>query len=465
MSRRPIYMKNRTNSYLMIIALLLVLVFVVYGYNKNFSLQSLVENSELNGRSFAGKVEEIVSPKSLIKAYFMQQNEVPIVAVSFIFADTGSAYDDMGKKGIASLMASTITDGTMLKSADTIRDEIGIKGISISFGSSKDSISGSLVTPKEYLEDAMALLRDILIRPKFERKYLEVAKAQVIKALEVEKENPVKELSLANDKLVFGNHEYAQNPLGNKQDVLNISQADLRKFVKERLAKDNLYVGVAGDLTNDDAKFVVDEIFGGLRDKKQGKTIDNVELNFNQPVLEISRKDGQNIVSFTTEGTCRKCEDFYPLYIANHIFGGAGLNSKLNQKIREKEGLTYGAYSAMILTDKANLLTVGFSTTKDNFEKAVSMFKNEWKHYAQNGFSKEDVDFAKDYLIASYNLRFASILGIADILVMQQKMDLGLDFLSKRNDYVKGVSVEAVNQALKKYFTDKMLQAQIGNFN
>ena len=48
---------------------------------------------------------------------------------------------------------------------------------------------------------------------------------------------------------------------------------------------------------------------------------------------------------------------------------------------------------------------------------------------------------------------------------MQQKMDLGLNFLSKRNDYVKSVSVEAVNQALKKYFTDKMLQAQIGNFN
>ena len=118
----------------------------------------------------------------------------------------------------------------------------------------------------------------------------------------------------------------------------------------------------------------------------------------------------------------------------------------------------------MILTDKANLLTVGFSTTNENFNKAVDMFKNEWKNYAQNGFSKEDVDFAKDYLIASYNLRFASILGIADILVMQQKMDLGLDFLSKRNEYVKNVSVEDVNKAAKKYFTDKLLQAQIGIF-
>lgn len=447
------------------IALLLGLIFIVYGYNKNFSLQSLVENSELNGRSFAGKVEEIESHKSKIKAYFMQQNEVPIVAISFVFGNTGSAYDDEGKKGIASLMASTITDGTLNKSANDIRDEAGVKGISISFDSSKDSISGSLVAPKEYFEDAVALLRDILTKPKFEKKYLEIARAQGLKALDVEKENPVKELSLANDKLVFKNHVYSQNPLGNKRDLMNISQDDLRKFVKDRLAKDNLYVGIAGDLTSDDAKYVVDEIFGNLSEKNTAKEIDKVELDFNQPVLKINRNDGQNIVSFTTKGTCRKCEDFYPLYVANHIFGGAGLTSKLNQKIREKEGLTYGAYSSMVLMDKADLLTVGFSTTKDNFDKAVDMFKNEWKNYAQNGFSKEDVEFAKDYLIASYNLRFASILGIADILVMQQKLELGLDFLNKRNEYVKNVSVDDVNKLLKKYFTDKMLQSQIGSFN
>ena len=270
---------------------------------------------------------------------------------------------------------------------------------------------------------------------------------------------------MANEKLVFANHEYADNSLGTEQDITSITQDDLKNFVKSKLARNNLYLGIAGDITSDDAMFLSDEIFGGLQEKNQTKKIENAVIDFEQPVKKINRKDGQNIVSFTTMGTCRKCEDFYPLYVANYIFGGAGLNSKLNQQIREKEGLTYGGYSSMVLMDKVNLLNVGFSTTKDNFEKAVSMFKKEWKNYAQNGFSKKDVDLAKDYLIASYNLRFASISGIADMLAMQQKMELGLDFLSKRNDYVKNVSVEDVNKAAKKYFTDKMLQAQIGTFN
>ncbi|MBR1949031.1 MAG: insulinase family protein, partial [Alphaproteobacteria bacterium] len=291
------------------------------------------------------------------------------------------------------------------------------------------------------------------------------AKAQIIKSLAVEKETPERELSLANDKLVFGDHEYSENTLGKIEDIANITQLDLKKFVKNKLAKDNLYVGMAGDLTSDDARYLLDKIFGDLSEKSLGKKLDDVVLDFSKPNIKIDRKDGQNIVVFTTNGTCRKCEDFYPLYVANYIFGGAGLNSKLNQKIREKEGLTYGAYSSMILSDKANLLTVGFSTTKDNFEKAVSMFRDEWKNYAQNGFDEDDVKFAKDYLISSYNLRFASILGIADMLVMQQKFDLGLDFLNKRNDYVKNVSAKSVSEAAKKYFTENLLQAQIGTFN
>ena len=83
----------------------------------------------------------------------------------------------------------------------------------------------------------------------------------------------------------------------------------------------------------------------------------------------------------------------------------------------------------------------------------------------KNGFREDEVEMAKNYLIASYNLRFASISGIADMLVMQQKYDLGPDFLQKRNFYVKNVTVEDVNLAASKYFADNMLQAQIGTFN
>ena len=170
------------------------------------------------------------------------------------------------------------------------------------------------------------------------------------------------------------------------------------------------------------------------------------------------------MVNFAGMGTCRKCEDFYPWYIANYIFGGSGLSSKINMSLREKEGLTYGAYSGLVINDKSNLLAAGFSTTPDNYEKALDMFYEEWQQIAKDGFSEEELVAAKNYLTSSYNLRFASIDGIADMLVMMQKYDLGLDFLQKRNGYVDAVTLQQINDAAAKYFTKEILRAEIGNF-
>lgn len=71
--------------------------------------------------------------------------------------------------------------------------------------------------------------------------------------------------------------------------------------------------------------------------------------------------------------------------------------------------------------------------------------------------SAQELEDAKDYLISSYNLRFASIDGIADMAAYMQKDDLGLDFLQKRNDYVRSVTLEDINRAIRKYFNKDML--------
>ena len=82
----------------------------------------------------------------------------------------------------------------------------------------------------------------------------------------------------------------------------------------------------------------------------------------------------------------------------------------------------------------------------------------------ETGFTEEELRAAKDYLTASYNLRFASIAGISDMLAYMQKYDLGLDFLQKRNGYVEGVTAEQLNRAAKQYFNNNLLQAGIGFF-
>ncbi|MBR2033844.1 MAG: insulinase family protein, partial [Alphaproteobacteria bacterium] len=173
----------------------------------------------------------------------------------------------------------------------------------------------------------------------------------------------------------------------------------------------------------------------------------------------------QNIALLAMPSVGRNHADFYPLFVANHIFGGSGLGSKLSQEIREKRGLTYGIYSYMTLDDKSQLLMIGFAATKDNFNKANEILRNEISEFSKKGITHEELQKAKNYLIASYNLRFASIETIAQILTAMQKYNLGLDFLQKRNEYVRKVNLNDVNTVITKYFnSNNLVGVEVGKF-
>ena len=464
MSRRPIYMKNSRKAYWLMAAFFAVVIWLVHASGDTSSLQYLVDNSELNGRTFQGKAEEIRAPKSGVRAFFMQEKSSPLVSAGFIFDRRGTAYDEQGKEGIANLAAMAMTAGAGRRNAETLRDELAVRGIKISFSADKDGFGGQISFPKDKMAEAAGYLKDILSSPLFEKKYVENLKAQILKTLATEKENPQQELALAFNRQIYGAHPYGRNPLGDDKTVAALTREDLKQFAGQKFGRNDLYTGVAGNLTKEEASWFIDTVFADLPEQAVLTDLPSPEIDWSKPILDINRQSGQNTVVFAVKGTCRKCADFYPLYMANYLFGGSGLNSRLNQQIREKEGLTYGGYSALVLNDKSDLITAGFSATKDKFVPAVEMFKAEWRKTAGKGFTAKELQTAKNYLTASYNLRFTSTAGIAEMLAYMQKYDLGLDFLQKRNGYVEKVTLDEINRAAAKYFTDKMLQAETGIF-
>ena len=156
-----------------------------------------------------------------------------------------------------------------------------------------------------------------------------------------------------------------------------------------------------------------------------------------------------------TKGTYRDSVDFYPLYLANYIFGESGLSSRLSKVIREKKGLTYGIYTYLTQKDAVALIEGGYSATQENFAAAQKLLLREWQKISKAGVTKQELANAKESLLNSFYLRFATIDGISDMLVLMQKYNLGLDFLDKRNDYIRQVSLEEVNAAAKKYFSEQ----------
>ena len=430
-----------------------------------FNPENILEKSELKNNKFNVEVKDVTSPRNHLKAYLFEEKTNPIISVSFIFKNAGLASDDKGKVGVSNMVASLLTYGAGELDVSAFHDELENNAISLSFDVNKDDFVGSLLTTKENASKAFDLLKKVLMNARFDRDNIEHVRRRMLMALQQQSEQPENLLGLAFADALFENHPYARNPLGAKKDIESLTQADLKEFVKRHFSQGNLVVGIAGDISQEEAETMLDDVFGDLPQSGSINFVRPAEVNFAFGRKDIETDSAQNISRFASLGVERLNPDFYPLYVANYIFGGSGLSSRLNVMAREKQGLTYGVYSYLDLADKASMIVGGFSSTPENFDKVIEIVQGEWLKFAEKGISEKELEDAKNYLISSYNLRFASIADLADIMAYMQKDNLGIDFLQKRNSYIENVRLDDVNRVIKKYFNkDKLVFVNVGKF-
>ncbi len=468
MSRRPIYMKSSHSG----VKWLFIMVLLGYGgwwlwqHRPMFNLQDIVENSELRRKNFEAKVQEIFSPRLNIPAYLFEDKTNPIVSLNFLFKNAGYASDGGDEQGISQVVAAMLTEGAGEYTNEQIKERLEDAAVSISFDVDKDDFSGSLLTTKKHQKEAFNLLKLMLTKPSFDQAELVRVIERQMEALKRQQEHPQNLLELNFLQELYGNHPYGRNPLGKTENIKKLTPEKLNSFVRNNLTRQNVIIGIAGDIDANEAGVMIDDVFGKLSSAEQINFVRSVDAVFDgRELIREYAGSGQNIVMKAVGGVGRSDKDFYPLFVANYILGGSGLNSRLSKSLREDNGLVYSVYSYMSLADKSPLLSVVYSTTPENHDKAERLFQEEWDKIAQGDVSEEELLRTKNYLTASYNLRFASLTGISELLVGMQKYNLGLDFLQKRNDYVNQVTLEEVNSAARTYLgKNKPVSVRIGRF-
>ncbi|MBP1531970.1 MAG: insulinase family protein [Alphaproteobacteria bacterium] len=436
---------------------------VIYYYasaNKQLDVENILQNSSLKNRSFASKVVNIES--NGVSAYLMEEHSAPIVSLSLAFKHSGWAYEDEKQAGISNILAAMLTSGAGEYSAEEFSDLCAEHGIHIEFTAQRDDITASMQMPAYDRELAVKLLKAVLYEPLLAENYLQINKEQTLTLLQLQKERPENVLKENFRHKMYGNHAYARQPLGNETSIAGLQAEDLRQYMEVKFTKNNLVVGIAGDISQAEAEDMLAELFALLPENENDDNLAVVKAPQYGTEYNVEMDTAQVVSHFAVPGTKRRNADFYALYLANYIFGGSGLNSRISQIIREKEGLTYGIYTYLSTADAAELLEGGFSATPENFVKAKKLLLQEWHKMAAEGVNEQELAEAKQALVASFNLRFDTVESIADMLVNIQEYNLGQDFLDKRNDYIQNVSLKEVNDAAKKYFRVEPLFVNVG---
>ena len=403
----------------------------------------------------ASKVERVIS-KGGIEAWFVRDTSVPLVSVEFIFRG-GAALDPEDKGGLANLVASLLDEGAGDLDSQAFQARLENLSIKLGFETGYDSFGGSLKTLNRNRDEAVRLLRLALLQPRFDDSAVERMTGEIVAGIKQRSSRPGYLARRVWQEAVFPDHPYRRPVSGTEESIKNITVDDLRGFMKTRLAKDRLYIGVSGDITTEELGVLLDDAFGDLPKTSSLGTVPKADPQSIGSTFVLEREIPQSVALFGLPALPRSDPDFYAAYVMNHILGGGSFSSWLYETVREQRGLAYSVYSYLSPRRDAPFWMGSVATANAGMAESVELIRAQVRKMYEQGVTDEELENAKLFINGSFPLRFTSSGRIAAILAHIQYDDLGIDYLERRAGLMNAVTKEDIARVAKRFLEPEKL--------
>jgi zinc protease len=408
----------------------------------------------------AAKIQHLISPGG-IEAWFVQDSTVPLIAMEYAFTG-GATQDPAGKAGVANMVASTIDEGSGDLDSKAFHERLDRRAIELSFSATRDYFRGSLRMLKDNRDEAFELLRMALTSAHLDDSDVERIRSQIMSNLRRDTTNPT---ALAGKKfmeLAFGDHPYARQASGTLESVPAITTSDMRDYIRHVLAKETLKVAVVGDVDPATLGKLLDQTFGGLPAKADLAPIPDVVAARPPQRAFVPLDVPQTVITFGGPGVARHDPKFMAAYVVNHVLGGGGLSSRLYHEVREKRGLAYSVYEALVWMDHSALFIGNTGTRADRAGDTVEALTREIKRMADEGPTQQELDEAKSYLKGSQMLQLDTSSKLAGAMLQYQLDKLPIDYIEKRNAIVDAVTLDDTKEMAKRLWGQGLLTVIVG---
>ncbi len=407
------------------------------------------------------KVEEITSPGG-IKAWLVRDDKLPLIAMHFSFRG-GVEQDPTDKQGLAELTAALLTQGAGSYNSESFQQQLADQSIQLEFNAGRDAITGAIKTLSATRDAAFKLLNLALTQPRFDLEALERARSQQLTAMKFELGDPDWQARHALFAAMFGDHPYGMRHFGTIATLNGITRNDIKDYATHVLARDNLFIGVAGNITPEDLAKILDDVFGALPAQAKTSPIADFVWPTDKTQILVPREGTQTGILFTAPAPSRDDPDWYAAQIVNYSLGGGGFSSRLMREVRDKEGLTYGISTQLAAMDHAAMIMGQAATDNAKAGAAKLLLTRVWRGVYRNGITEDEVAVAKDYLTGALPLQLTSTGAIAGVLVGMQLQQLGIDYLDRYKALIQQVKIEDIQRVIQKWFNpDKLMFAVVG---
>ncbi|MEZ0496722.1 M16 family metallopeptidase [Sphingomonas sp. IW22] len=390
-----------------------------------------------------------------LRVIVVDRPDLPLVSAQLV-VDGGAALDAAGKSGLAEMTASLLTKGTTTRSATEIAQAVESLGGAIASDADWDGAGVSLSVKSDQLDPAMAILADVARNPAFAAEELDRARAQAIDGLTVQLKDPAALSQLVAARAVFGAHPYGAVEGGTPASLNAITPADLPAAYRATWRPDRAALVLVGDVRADQGRALAEKLFGDWRASGEAALTAKLDGALPAPrVIVVDLPDaGQAGVVVARAGLSRGDRQFYAGQVANATLG-VGFTSRLNQEIRIKRGLAYGARSSIDARRGVGPFTASTQTKNPSAPEVVSIIAAEMQRLGAEAAPESELATRKAVLIGGFGRAIETNSGVADLIGDYVIEQVGVDELSRYIPAVEGVDPAAVQAAAARLFDTK----------
>jgi zinc protease len=380
----------------------------------------------------------------------------------------------MNKADVADIVAKMLKTGTATKSKKEIADELDRIKTDINFSGNASGLYIRINTDKENLAAALSLLDDMLRNPKFDKDEFDKVMIESKANVENGKNDPQ---TLASEKLgklltnyPKGHPNYVETSDETLEALSKIKPDDVVQFYKDFYGANNSITAFVGQLDKKIISDFLQKTFANWNSKSSFVDIGPRYFETRNTTETINTPDKTNaiVLGAININMSEKNPDYPAMFMANELLGGgAFLSSRIPQRLRENEGMSYGAGTFMNSNYKFDYTNWGlYAIFNPEYKGRLDSALHEEIAKARNaGFTKDELEKSK----TSWLEQNKSSLGMNDFLANQLRRYIrdgrSLDEFTNFENKVKGLSLESVNAALRKYFDlSKLVMVYSGEF-
>ncbi|MEO5684074.1 MAG: pitrilysin family protein [Chitinophagaceae bacterium] len=379
-----------------------------------------------------------------------------------------------GKSEIASIAAKMLKTGTSTKTKKQITDELDRIKTDINIFGAADVLTIRVNTDKQNLPAALAMVDDLLKHPKFDAAEFEKIKIDTKADYEASRNEPStvasRKLSKLSTKYPKGHPNYASDADESLADLAAVKLDDVKKYYADFYGANNSVASFVGELDKKQIIGFLESTLGSWISKAPYKQVETKYFDLPGAVESIPTPDKTNaaLMGNINLNISEKSADYPAVFMANELLGGgAFLSSRIPQRLREKEGMSYGAgtYVGADYTFNAGNWGVYAIFNPLYQGRLDSALHQEITKAKTEGFTQDELTKS----VSSWLQQNKTMLGLnnmlANMLRNYLRDDRSLDDYLNFENKVKALNLATVNAALRKHFDEsKLMLIYAGDF-